>query len=103
MQPSPNYFSFLFYYPGSAEERGMSATRGHEAAKMDKDVNTDDSSRAGYEVYNVPYASARCCTASVCRYVPFMPSYDNRDKACKLRWVCGRLCHCRRQKSDGVI
>lgn len=62
----------------------MSATRGQ--------VKSEDC-RAS-EVYELPL-SGRCRDAATpyCRYVPFMPSYDDRDITGKLQRTLGRICH----------
>ena len=61
----------------------MSATRGQ--------VKSEDS-RAS-EVYELPLSGCRDAATPYCRYVPFMPSYDDRGITGKLRRTLGRICH----------
>ena len=90
--------TYLLTYLGTVEERGMAVTRGQQD-RSDKEVDSMN------EVYELPL-STRCRTTTTrtpfCRYVPFMPCYDDRHIASKLRRALDRVCRCCRPTSDCV-
>jgi len=76
----------------------MAVTRRQQDQSEDKDIDSIN------EVYELPL-SAGCRTTTTtpfCRYVPFMPCYNDRHIASRLRRAFGRFCRCCRPASDCV-
>ena len=71
----------------------MAATRGYKAVSDEQDNS----------VYDLP-VPARCRVAATpfCRYIPFMPSYNDLVITGKLQRVIGRICRCCRPISTDV-
>ena len=75
----------------------MAATRGQR-------METDEEVRSVSEVYDLPVPT-RCRTAVTpfCRYVPFMPSYVDRDITGKLRRALGGICRRCRPAANNCV
>ena len=84
---------------GTAEERGMTATRGRQT----QSESDDQASSETDEVYDVP-VPVRCRLAlkPLCRYVPFMPCYDSQHITGQLRRIFNGVCRRRQSNSDYV-
>jgi len=82
---------------GTAEERGMSATRSQKTA-FDEQL-----SGVGSDVYDLPMlALCRHSGKPFCRYVPFMPCFDSPDISGRLQRCLHGVCRCCASSSDGV-
>ena len=84
---------------GTAEERGMRATRGHQMQSADEVTTTCDDAAADDDdvdddVYQLPVPACfgSAAMATLCRYVPFVPCYDERHISTQLRRALSRIC-----------
>jgi len=76
----------------------MAATRGHQTRMESKEELSYES-----DVYELP-VPARCRTTATpfCRFVPFMPCYNDLDVTGRLRQTLSRIC-CRRQPASDCV
>jgi len=85
----------------------MRATRGHEVQSPDEITTTCDTAAAAADddvdddVYQLPVPT--CCgsavMATLCRYVPFVPCYDERHISTQLRRALSCICPARRRSN----
>ena len=73
------------------------------ASKRGQEMDSDQEVSDVYDVYELP-VPVRCRTAATpfCRFVPFMPSYEQLDVAARLRPALSRIC-CRRQPDSDCV
>jgi len=74
----------------------MAVTRGQEIESSEEVSNVSD-------IYELPVPTGcRVAATPFCRFVPFMPSYDDLYIAGRLRRLLSRIC-CRSQPSSNCV